>query len=177
MRRGCAARLQLEQADSQNDGLSHARLTECQHGGAGSEKIRSSLLRFSLLLTSHGKTCCGTEADPKKRHGCAARERPTLQDYRLVRYGRGFSPVGRQPYPKLLHAADTRLRAGFLPNHLAPARATGRDFSRVAGPLVGLEALVSQHRGRPYRGGRQKHWIKVKNRKHPAMNRVMDSFG
>jgi hypothetical protein len=24
------------------------------------------------------------------------------------------------------------------------------------------------------RGGRQKHWIKIKNRQHPAMNRVMD---
>jgi bifunctional non-homologous end joining protein LigD len=40
----------------------------------------------------------------------------------------------------------------------------------------GLEGLVSKHRDRPYRGGRQKHWIKVKNRKHPAMNRVMESF-
>jgi hypothetical protein len=26
-------------------------------------------------------------------------------------------------------------------------------------------------------GGRSEHWIKVKNRKHPAMQRVMDSFG
>jgi bifunctional non-homologous end joining protein LigD len=34
----------------------------------------------------------------------------------------------------------------------------------------GLEGLVSKHRDRPYRGGRQKHWIKVKNRKHPAMD-------
>jgi hypothetical protein len=25
-------------------------------------------------------------------------------------------------------------------------------------------------------GGRQKHWIKVKNRKHPAMDRVAESF-
>jgi hypothetical protein len=25
-------------------------------------------------------------------------------------------------------------------------------------------------------GGKSKHWIKVKNRKHPAMQRVMDSF-
>jgi bifunctional non-homologous end joining protein LigD len=37
----------------------------------------------------------------------------------------------------------------------------------------GLEGLVSKHSDRPYRGGRQKHWIKVKNRKHPAMSRVM----
>jgi bifunctional non-homologous end joining protein LigD len=41
---------------------------------------------------------------------------------------------------------------------------------------MGLEGLVSKHRDRPYRGGRQKHWIKVKNRSHPAMERVLDSF-
>jgi bifunctional non-homologous end joining protein LigD len=29
---------------------------------------------------------------------------------------------------------------------------------------------------RPYRGGRSKDWIKVKNRKHPAMGRVMETF-
>jgi bifunctional non-homologous end joining protein LigD len=40
----------------------------------------------------------------------------------------------------------------------------------------GLEGLVSKHRDRPYRGGRSKHWIKVKNRKHPATSRVMESF-
>ena len=27
---------------------------------------------------------------------------------------------------------------------------------------MGLEGLVSKHRDRPYRGDRQKHWIKVK---------------
>ena len=35
-----------------------------------------------------------------------------------------------------------------------------------------LEGLVSKHRDRPYRGGRQKHWVKVKDdRSHPAMDR------
>ena|SRR3974390_693996 len=38
----------------------------------------------------------------------------------------------------------------------------------------GLEGLVSKHRDRPYRGGRQKFWIKCKNREHPAFNRVLD---
>jgi len=27
---------------------------------------------------------------------------------------------------------------------------------------------------RPYEAGRSKHWVKVKNRKHPAMSRVME---
>jgi ATP-dependent DNA ligase len=38
---------------------------------------------------------------------------------------------------------------------------------------MGLEGLVS----RPYQGGRSKHWVKVKNRRHPAMARVMEAFG
>jgi bifunctional non-homologous end joining protein LigD len=40
---------------------------------------------------------------------------------------------------------------------------------------MGLEG--SKHLDRPYRGGRQKHWVKVKNRKHPAMERVIESLG
>jgi ATP-dependent DNA ligase len=51
----------------------------------------------------------------------------------------------------------------------------GPDLFRKACEF-GLEGLVSKHRDQAYRGGRQKHWIKVKNRKHPAMYRVMDAF-
>ena len=41
---------------------------------------------------------------------------------------------------------------------------------------MGLEGLVSKRRDRPYQAGRSKHWLKVKNRKHPAMSRVMEAF-
>jgi bifunctional non-homologous end joining protein LigD len=41
----------------------------------------------------------------------------------------------------------------------------------LAACRMGLEGLVSKHRDRPYRSGRCKHWVKVKNRKHPAMDR------
>ena len=51
----------------------------------------------------------------------------------------------------------------------------GPDLFRAA-CRMGLEELVSKHRNRPYRGGRQMHWIKVKNRSHPAMDRVLESF-
>jgi bifunctional non-homologous end joining protein LigD len=50
----------------------------------------------------------------------------------------------------------------------------GPDLFRAARNMA-LEGLVSKHRDRPYRAGQSKHWIKVKNREHPAMNRVMDS--
>jgi len=51
----------------------------------------------------------------------------------------------------------------------------GPDLFRHA-RLMGLEGPVSKHKDRPYRAGRSPHWIKVKNRRHPAMKRVMDSF-
>jgi ATP-dependent DNA ligase len=41
---------------------------------------------------------------------------------------------------------------------------------------MGLEGLVSKRRDRPYQGGRAKHWIKVKNRKHPAANLAAQRF-
>jgi bifunctional non-homologous end joining protein LigD len=46
----------------------------------------------------------------------------------------------------------------------------GPDLFRAACQM-GLEGLVSKRRDRPYQAGRSKHWIKVKNRKHPAMSR------
>ncbi|WP_018317318.1 DNA ligase [Bradyrhizobium sp. WSM2793] len=46
----------------------------------------------------------------------------------------------------------------------------GPDLFRAACKL-GLEGLVSKRRDRPYQAGRSKHWVKVKNRKHPAMDR------
>jgi bifunctional non-homologous end joining protein LigD len=42
---------------------------------------------------------------------------------------------------------------------------------------MGFEGLVSKRRDRPYQAGRSKHWIKIKNRSHPAMSRVMEAFG
>jgi ATP-dependent DNA ligase len=36
--------------------------------------------------------------------------------------------------------------------------------------------LVSKRKDRPYRSGRAKDWIKMKNRSHPAMERVKESF-
>jgi bifunctional non-homologous end joining protein LigD len=49
----------------------------------------------------------------------------------------------------------------------------GPDLFRAACNMS-LEGLVSKRRDRPYQAGRSKHWIKVKNRKHPATSRVMD---
>jgi bifunctional non-homologous end joining protein LigD len=51
----------------------------------------------------------------------------------------------------------------------------GPDLYRHA-CLLGLEGLVSKRQESTYRAGRSPNWIKVKNRKHPAMARVMEAF-
>jgi bifunctional non-homologous end joining protein LigD len=51
----------------------------------------------------------------------------------------------------------------------------GPDLYRHA-CLMGLEGLVSKRRESSYRAGRSPSWVKVKNRKHPAMYRVMEAF-
>jgi ATP-dependent DNA ligase len=50
----------------------------------------------------------------------------------------------------------------------------GPDLFRKACEF-GLEGLVSKHRDLAYRPGRSPNWVKVKNPKHPAMTRVMQS--
>jgi bifunctional non-homologous end joining protein LigD len=53
--------------------------------------------------------------------------------------------------------------------------AIGPDLFRAACNM-GLEGLVSKRSDRPYRGGKSPHWVKVKNRAHPAMARVQEAF-
>ena len=50
----------------------------------------------------------------------------------------------------------------------------GPDLFRAA-CRMGLEGLVSNRRD-PYRAGPSSDWRKIKNRSHPAMSRVMESF-
>jgi ATP-dependent DNA ligase len=66
-------------------------------------------------------------------------------------------------------------RGKFLLSVTQPLRGIGPDLFRAACNM-GLEGLVSKRLDRPYRGGRSKDWIKVKNRAHPAMERVKESF-
>jgi ATP-dependent DNA ligase len=49
----------------------------------------------------------------------------------------------------------------------------GPDLFRAACNM-GLEGMVSKRADRPYRAGRSKDWVKVRNRRHPASRRVQD---
>jgi bifunctional non-homologous end joining protein LigD len=42
---------------------------------------------------------------------------------------------------------------------------------------MGLEGIVSKRLDHSYCAGRCKHWVKVKNREHPAYSRVRDARG
>jgi bifunctional non-homologous end joining protein LigD len=39
---------------------------------------------------------------------------------------------------------------------------------------MGLEGIVAKRRDRPYRSGRTKDWVKVKNPAAPAASRVIE---
>jgi bifunctional non-homologous end joining protein LigD len=69
----------------------------------------------------------------------------------------------------LVGVGEQRLVAPFEQGEIGP------DLFRAACDM-GLEGMVSKHRDRAYRIGRCEHWIKNKNRAHPAFARVEDRF-
>src|SRR4051812_35169171 len=50
------------------------------------------------------------------------------------------------------------------------------NLTRLLARRPALEGLVSKRRDRPYRAGRSPDWVKMKNRKHPAMLRVKEAY-
>ena len=75
-----------------------------------------------------------------------------------------------------LAAAAGAARRRHLPQRPFEQGEIGPDLFRHA-CLMGLEGLVSKLKDRPYRPGRSPHWVKIKNRQHPAFSRVMEPFG
>src|SRR5262249_13874474 len=51
----------------------------------------------------------------------------------------------------------------------------GRELFRAA-CRMNLEGIVSKRLDRAYDAGRCRHWVKVKNRAHPAYSRVRDAL-
>ena len=88
-----------------------------------------------------------------------------------------FSWPWRSSLPLPLCSNEYRNDTGRDPS-LAPFEQgeIGPDLFRHA-CLMGLEGLVSKLKDRPYRPGRSPHWVKVKNRQHPAFSRVIEAFG
>ena len=71
---------------------------------------------------------------------------------------------------KLLHRQPDGIFTGsFEQGEIGP------DLFRKACEF-GLEGLVSKRADRPYRAGRSKDWITMKNRSHPATERVKEAF-
>jgi hypothetical protein len=74
----------------------------------------------------------------------------------------------------ILNASWREGRKAFFVNPFERGE-VGPDLFRAACNMD-LEGLVSKRRDCPYKAGRAKHRVKVKNRKHPAMSRVMEAF-
>ena len=80
-----------------------------------------------------------------------------------------------------LRKLPLHLRKNNLARLLASASTTSSWLTSNRARLAptysaGLEGLVSKHKDRPDHAGRAPHWVKVQNREHPAMERVMDTF-
>ncbi len=62
--------------------------------------------------------------------------------------------------------------------HIAQDGAALQPEQTCSGKPVssGLEGLVCKHRDRAYRAGTSPDWVKVKNRKHPSIERVKEAF-
>src|SRR5437588_448726 len=78
-------------------------------------------------------------------------------------------PIGGQFWKPIPQLRGSKLHAETQQGEIGP------DLFRAACNM-GLEGLVSKRRDRPYRGGRSPDWVKVKNRTHPAMERVKEAF-
>ena len=77
-------------------------------------------------------------------------------------------------YSRMVEAALRNRNSSFVVDGEVVLLGVARRVDGIhLAPL--LEALVSKHRESPYRGGRFAR-INVKNRAHPAFNRVMDQF-
>jgi hypothetical protein len=74
-----------------------------------------------------------------------------------------------QPRPAIARRPDGIFVAPFEQGEIWP------DLFRAACGMA-LEGLVSKRRDRPYQSGRSKHGVKIKNRRHPVMSRVMEAF-
>jgi bifunctional non-homologous end joining protein LigD len=82
---------------------------------------------------------------------------------------------GEDLRPQPLHARKARLEALLAK---APAGIQYNEHAEGDGKLVfdhacrlGLEGIVSKHRDHPYRSGRSKTWLKVKNPAAPGVMR------
>jgi len=74
---------------------------------------------------------------------------------------------------KLLRISKIQLDAIQLVEHLS-GNAGPAMFEHAC--KLGAEGIVSKRLDRAYRAGRCSHWLKIKNKQHPAMSRVMETF-
>jgi ATP-dependent DNA ligase len=80
----------------------------------------------------------------------------------------------RQPYDFRKAALKKLLRRSMEAIQYVEHTAGDGDEMFAAACALGLEGIVSKRLASPYRSGRAKSWLKIKNAKAPAMLRVED---
>jgi bifunctional non-homologous end joining protein LigD len=108
-----------------------------------------------------------------KLHSKANDHAVFLYAFNLLEIGGGgdLRPVPLEQRKARLRKVLARRRAGIVYNeHLDGDGAM--IFQHAC--RLGLEGVVSKRRDLPYRSGRAKSWLKIKNLKSPAMLRVED---
>jgi ATP-dependent DNA ligase len=91
-----------------------------------------------------------------------------MQAYDVTDVNQKTAKALRQPNLEQLLARAGRTASRWRPS----SGEIGPDLFRAA-CRMGLVGLVSKHRDRPFGGGRQKFWVKIKNRSHPEMEREL----
>jgi ATP-dependent DNA ligase len=70
-------------------------------------------------------------------------------------------------------ASSAQIRFTQESREAAATTPAGHRSASLRGFAEAVKRIVSKPRDRPYQGGRSREWVKVKNRKHPALERVM----
>src|SRR5215216_2906378 len=89
-----------------------------------------------------------------------------LYAFDLLTRGRRSSAMAAAPAKEHLAKMLRRRVDGIILNDFQQGEIGPELFRHAC--LMGLEGILSKHKDQPYRAGRSKHWIKVKNRTSPA---------
>ena len=123
-----------------------------------------------------GEAMCFTGADARLRQALEPHARSRGEAVRVRFAGtrrRGLSPKPLAERKKMLFKLLRRAWRGI--EYVEHLEGDGAVIFEHACKL-GLEGIVCKRIDLPYRPGPSKSWIKVKNKKHPAMLRVKEAF-
>lgn len=107
-----------------------------------------------------------------RRYATKLRPRPVSRPARITTHRRDSGPPSSIPARGQRSECTTAQPA--IASTLKALSTSGYFEIRVTACRMELEGIISKHRDRPLPRSQQKHWVKVKNRLHPAMGRELE---